>query len=109
MMGISRRVLLSVLAGVVTSLVLNWVLDWINPVDIDGEMQRMRLSMCLPGCDWTNCSSSLTYNNHYHSIIDYWILFVTAEYYKDKRVVVTGASKGIGRELAIQLANAGAE
>ena len=36
-------------------------------------------------------------------------LFIILEFYKDKRVIITGASRGIGKELAIQLSQLGAK
>ena len=37
------------------------------------------------------------------------IFFYTAEFYKNKKIILTGASKGIGKSLAIQLAQLGAK
>lgn len=39
-------------------------------------------------------------------LCDAWI---TAEFYAGKRVILTGASRGIGKELAIRLAQLGAK
>ena len=36
------------------------------------------------------------------------IIIVLTGYYKDKRVIITGASEGIGKDLAIRLAQLGA-
>ena len=35
--------------------------------------------------------------------------FSLLEFYKDKRVIITGASRGIGKQLAIQLSQLGAK
>ena len=34
--------------------------------------------------------------------------FILSEFYKDKRIIITGTSRGIGKDLAIQLAQTGA-
>lgn len=65
--------------------------QWWTSVDIKGELSR--------------CASSGCFQEAYNS----YCIMCSTEYYAGKRVVITGASKGIGRSLGLQLAQLGAK
>lgn len=87
-MGLARQ-LLSCGATVVLASLL-W--QWANYVDVEGKLPSLELHSLI-----------------LHLLCDHWHCAGCTEFYAGKRVILTGASRGIGKTLAIRLSQLGAK
>ena len=75
--------------------------QWWNSVDIKSELSRSAPSGCFQHRLYTQ-ETACTIYAFSRSIC-------SVDYYAGKRVIITGASRGIGRSMALQLAQLGAK
>ena len=83
------------------------VMGWLSKLLVTGL-----LVVCASvGWEWAhsvNLEGWLAYPSCHTNLTQLVSCGACTEFYKDKRVIVTGASKGIGKALAIQLSQLGA-